>query len=314
MSNYFDYILEESIPQDYEDPNDIYNEMDATMCEFDSYVQEGVGLKIAAGIGIAALLGGLIAVIVKCVSNKSSSSATKSVKKAEKALNNKIKSEGTDATISFAPGEWLSDIGMKKLGFLTEASIAGSELLISCVENLCNAMREIGESKESMSSDDIKQKINGAINKTNADHASSHDKRWFSTMQSKYKFTGFPDWYRKHEKLDSGKLTADIFEDTEKSDVLCTIVKDRRTSVFKPMLKELSDVANKLNQAQKRMKEELPESFQKMPIGGEGSDLSKEIVGTINDINTLSLSVKKFCDIIDKKCNLSDDDSKKELT
>ena len=133
-------------------------------------------------------------------------------------------------------------------------------------------------------------------------------------MQSKYKFTGFPDWYRKHEKLDSGKLTADIFEDTEKSDVLCTIVKDRRTSVFKPMLKELSDVANKLNQAQKRMKEELPESFQKMPIGGEGSDLSKEIVGTINDINTLSLSVKKFCDIIDKKCNLSDDDSKKELT
>lgn len=84
MSNYFGYILEESIPQDCEDPNDIYNEMDATMCEFDSYVQEGVGLKIAAGIGIAALLGGLIAVIVKCVSNKSSSSATKSVKKAEK--------------------------------------------------------------------------------------------------------------------------------------------------------------------------------------------------------------------------------------
>lgn len=82
MSNYFGYILEESIPQDYEDPNDIYNEMDTTMCEFDSYVQEGVGLKVLIGAGIAVALSGLIALILKLFSDKSEANVSTECRKA----------------------------------------------------------------------------------------------------------------------------------------------------------------------------------------------------------------------------------------
>ena len=88
MPNYFDYISEaanSSVDEldDFDDMNDVYNEMDATMCEFDSYVQESVGVAIAAGVGGAALLGGLIALIVKCFGSSSSSSASRAAKKAK---------------------------------------------------------------------------------------------------------------------------------------------------------------------------------------------------------------------------------------
>jgi hypothetical protein len=88
MSNYFDYISEaadSSVDEldDFDDVNDVYNEMDATMCEFDSYVQESVGVAIAAGVGGAALLGGLIALIIKCFGSSSSSSASRAAKKAK---------------------------------------------------------------------------------------------------------------------------------------------------------------------------------------------------------------------------------------
>lgn len=89
MPNYFDYICEGStnVNGEYGDPDDNmsgiqYNEMDATMCEFDSYVQEGVGLAIAAGVGGTALLAGLIALIAKCFGNSSPSSAAKTAKEA----------------------------------------------------------------------------------------------------------------------------------------------------------------------------------------------------------------------------------------
>lgn len=91
MPNYFDYISESAdlsvdILDDFDDMNNVYNEMDASMCEFDAYVQEGVGLAIAAGVGGAALLGGLIALIVKCFGNSSSSSTAKTAKEVKKAL------------------------------------------------------------------------------------------------------------------------------------------------------------------------------------------------------------------------------------
>jgi hypothetical protein len=100
MSNYFDYVLEESIPQNYEEPMTVYNEMDATMCEFDSYVQEGVGMKILIGVGILAALGGLIALIIKCFSNKSSSSASNKTRAAKKALRAASSKGVTELTIS----------------------------------------------------------------------------------------------------------------------------------------------------------------------------------------------------------------------
>lgn len=90
MPNYFDYISEcanssVNVLDDFDDTNDAYNEMDATMCEFDSYVQESVGVAIAASVGGAALLGGLIALIAKCFGKSSPSSASKAAKEAKKA-------------------------------------------------------------------------------------------------------------------------------------------------------------------------------------------------------------------------------------
>jgi hypothetical protein len=93
MPNYFDYMLE-SADSSIDDMDDcdvaesVYNEMDASMCEFDSYVQEGVGVAIAAGVGGAALIGGLIALIAKCFGNSSSNSAARAAKEAQKAIDN----------------------------------------------------------------------------------------------------------------------------------------------------------------------------------------------------------------------------------
>lgn len=88
MPDYFDYISESSEVDidDDDDALDVYDEMDASMCEFDSYVQEGVGLKIAAGVGGAALIAGLIALIAKCFGKSSASSAARAAKDARKAL------------------------------------------------------------------------------------------------------------------------------------------------------------------------------------------------------------------------------------
>lgn len=86
MTDYFDYICESSEVDIDDDGLDVYNEMDASMCEFDSYVQESVGVAIAAGVGGAALIAGLIALIAKCFGKSSSSSAGKAAKEASKAL------------------------------------------------------------------------------------------------------------------------------------------------------------------------------------------------------------------------------------
>ena len=67
MFDCFDYIHESS----QEDIDDIMSEYDVALVEFDTYVQEGIGMKIVAGIGITALLGALIAVIIKVFGNKS---------------------------------------------------------------------------------------------------------------------------------------------------------------------------------------------------------------------------------------------------
>ena len=87
MSNYFDYISEsaQSEINSTDDVDKMYNEMDAVMCEFDSYVQEGVGVVLAAAGG-AALLAGLIALIIKCFGSSSSSSVSKSAKNLKRAI------------------------------------------------------------------------------------------------------------------------------------------------------------------------------------------------------------------------------------
>ena len=91
MPNYFDYMLESADSSiddmdDYGVAESVYNEMDASMCEFDSYVQEGVGVAIAASVGGAALIGGLIALLVKCFGKSSPNSAAKAAQAAREAV------------------------------------------------------------------------------------------------------------------------------------------------------------------------------------------------------------------------------------
>lgn len=78
MFDCFDYIHESS----QEDIDDIMSEYDVALVEFDTYVQEGIGMKIVAGIGITALLGALIAVIIKVFGNKSDNKTNQAAKTA----------------------------------------------------------------------------------------------------------------------------------------------------------------------------------------------------------------------------------------
>lgn len=81
MPSYFNYILEASAEEDNEEIDSI-NEMDIILGDFDSYVQEGVGIAVLAGIGIAAALGALIAVIIKVFGNKSDNKTNQAAKTA----------------------------------------------------------------------------------------------------------------------------------------------------------------------------------------------------------------------------------------
>lgn len=86
MSDYFDYIMKESALPESHDIDDVITESDLALMEFDQYVQEGIGLKILAGIGIVAALGGLIAIILKLISSKDSESVSNNAKETKKAI------------------------------------------------------------------------------------------------------------------------------------------------------------------------------------------------------------------------------------
>lgn len=98
MPDYFGYIHEASY-DDIDDVDVVYNEMDSSLAEFDSYVQEGVGLNVIIGIGVVAALAGVIALIVKYFSNKNSSSATNAAKSAKNAATVAKKAGVTDVKV-----------------------------------------------------------------------------------------------------------------------------------------------------------------------------------------------------------------------
>ena len=133
MPNYFDYISEcadssVDVLDDFDDMNNGYNEMDATMCEFDSYVQEGVGVAIAASVGGAALLGGLIALIIKCFGTSSPSSASKAAKEAKKA-----------AKQAEAAGEPVPDIVLPT----AEGIEAAGEAVVEHLDDVNNSFEQV---------------------------------------------------------------------------------------------------------------------------------------------------------------------------
>ena len=92
-------MLTESAKSEDDDIDDIFTEFELSLYEFDSYVQEGVGVKILVGLGIAAALGGLIAIISKLVSSGSSSSSARETKQAKKAVE-KLAKKNPDETIT----------------------------------------------------------------------------------------------------------------------------------------------------------------------------------------------------------------------
>jgi len=115
MFDYFDYIHESS-QEDIDDVDLIYNETDLALAEFDSYVQEGVGLKIAVGLGIAVLLGTLIAVIIKVFGNRSDNKTNQAAKTAltfiercERAGIKTITVEGTHLNLDKLSGIIMND-------------------------------------------------------------------------------------------------------------------------------------------------------------------------------------------------------------
>ena len=114
MPNYFDYISESAEVEvnSPDDVNEIYNEMDASMGEFDAYVQEGVGLKILIGVGIAAALGGLIALIVYMCKKKGDKGVVKAAEETEKAAKAAKKDPDADKKLQENPH---TEKGLKKL-------------------------------------------------------------------------------------------------------------------------------------------------------------------------------------------------------
>lgn len=100
MPNYFDYIHESSY-DDIDDQDAVYNEMDATMAEFETYIQEslGVAAKVLIGVGIAAALAGLIALIIKLYKKKKGKSAAAAAKQTEEKAKAAAKKYGGNTKV-----------------------------------------------------------------------------------------------------------------------------------------------------------------------------------------------------------------------
>lgn len=114
MPNYFDYIHESSY-DDIDDQDAVYNEMDATMAEFETYIQEslGVAAKVLIGVGIAAALAGLIALIIKLYKKKKGKSAAAAAKQTEEKAKAAAKKYGGKTKVKTKKG-FFSRIFSKK--------------------------------------------------------------------------------------------------------------------------------------------------------------------------------------------------------
>ena len=98
-SDYRDDVYVESQLDDDYDIDDVITESDLALMEFDQYVQEGVGLAIVAGVGIAAALGSLIALIVYICKKRGSKGVKKQAEDTKKAAQQVAKTQGADTTV-----------------------------------------------------------------------------------------------------------------------------------------------------------------------------------------------------------------------
>lgn len=287
MTNYFDYILEESIHQEYEEPVDVYNEIDATMCEFDLYVQEGVGLKIIAGLGIAALLGGLIAVIVKLISGKSDKSTAVKAKKAEKTLKDEMKKPNNEKkTARFEPGELVSFNGFK----LMDAAVIMEEMSVESFEKSYEMETEFIEGLGDSDNEKARKDYEIWVSNTLIPHIQKVSSEYVVKIKNVLSGTGVSA-----EDLMSGKHYNAMNTEAEEITLSDAIDQIHR---IENILKEYSAFGKRLNELQKKYKERDI----KFPQFKEGNKKSQEIISACIKVVEISKSnMDKMIDTIMNK-------------
>ena len=156
MANYFDYILESS-DNDIDDQDVVYNEMDASVAEFETYIQEGLGIaaKVLIGVGIAAALAGLIALIIKLYKKKKGKSAAAAAKQTEEKAKEAVKKYGGNTKVKtkkrlrlrspFTFGESAIDVDLDSEYFQEAVNGNGMKGLKASLEKDVSFIEGLGE-------------------------------------------------------------------------------------------------------------------------------------------------------------------------
>lgn len=166
-SNYKDDVYTESQLDDDYDIDDVITESDLALMEFDQYVQEGVGLAIVAGVGIAAALGSLIALIVYICKKKGSKGVKKQAEDTKKAAQQVAKTQGADTPVPNTGNKaakvgkgikqkwntWLSKLKFKESYSYTDSSsyfYQEATSVSGLVDQLDSAVNMLGEGIDEM--------------------------------------------------------------------------------------------------------------------------------------------------------------------
>lgn len=185
MENYFDYIHESSY-DDIDDQDVVYNEMDASVAEFETYIQEGLGIaaKVLIGVGIAAALAGLIALIIKLYKKKKGKSAAAAAKQTEEKAKEAAKKYGGKTKIKtkkrlkfrlpFTFGESAIDVDLDSDYFQEAVNSNGMTALKASLENDVSFIEGLGEilgnlytrARGNYTEEELKNKLNMAMGKS----------------------------------------------------------------------------------------------------------------------------------------------------
>ena len=185
MENYFDYIHESSY-DDIDDQDVVYNEMDASVAEFETYIQEGLGIaaKVLIGVGIAAALAGLIALIIKLYKKKKGKSAAAAAKQTEEKAKEAAKKYGGKTKIKtkkrlkfrlpFTFGESAIDVDLDSDYFQEAVNSDSMRGLKDSLEKDVRFIEELGEilgnlytrAHGNYTEEELKNKLNMAMSKS----------------------------------------------------------------------------------------------------------------------------------------------------
>lgn len=284
MPNYFDYILEESTLPETKNIDLIFNEYDLTMTEFDTYVQEGVGLKILAGVGFAAMLGGLIAVIIELVSGKSDKSTAVKAKKAEKMLKDKMKdSNNEEKTARFEPGELVSFNGFK----LLDAAVIMEEMCVDSFEKTYEMETEFIEGLGNGTNEKAQKDYEIWVSNRLLPHIQKTSSEYMIKMKNTLSGTGISA-----EDFMSGRQYNAMNTEAEVLTLSDAMVQIRR---IEDILNSYSRFGKRLNVLQKKFKERE----KRFPQFKEGTKQSQEFISAaIKNVEDSKNNMNKMIDTI----------------